>query len=297
MKKLLLCTLLIALLPIDVLAKTLYREKSLYRDIYVVQEGDLICLKFSIPRKQDTSQSCKNVKDPDEMVFNYTKMAMASLFLNANPKSILIVGMGGGTLPTALHDMYPDAQITSVDIDPAVVAVAKKYFDFTESENNKVVVRDARLFIKREALKNKQYDLVILDAFGSDYIPEHLTTVEFLEEVKSVMSPNGVISANTFSSSRLYQHELSTYENVFGEFYVLQMPASGNRVLLHAMNLDNMMIESIEKNASLLEEQLKKYSVDSRELYKAIDTVPSWDKTTRPLTDQYSPSNVLNAKQ
>ena len=296
MKKLLLCVFLVSLTPGDLLAKTIYRAKSLYRDIYVVKEGDLLCLKFSIPRKQDTSQSCKNVKKPDEMVFNYTKMTMASVLLNNNPKSILVVGLGGGTLPTALHDMYPDAQIISLDIDPAVADVAKEYFEFQESENNKVVIRDARLFIKREVLKNKQYDLIILDAFGSDYIPEHLTTVEFLEEVKSILSPDGVIAANTFSSPRLYKHELSTYAKVFGDFYVLRMPGSSNRVLLHSLNPKNMLIENIDKNATLLKERLKKYNVDARGLYKSIDTVPSWDEDARPLTDQYSPSNVLNAK-
>ncbi len=296
MKKLLLCTLLVCLVPGEVLAKTLYRAKSLYRDIYVEKEGDLVCLKFAIPRKHDTNQSCKNVKNPDQLVFNYTKMAMTGVLLNVDPKAIMIVGLGGGSLPTALHDMYPGARITSVDIDPAVADVAKKYFGFQENDNNRIIIKDARLFIKREGLKDKKYDLVILDAFGSDYIPEHLTTVEFLEEVKSILSPDGAILANTFSSSRLFNHELATYAQVFGAFYVSRLPGSSNRILLHSINPENMLIDNIGKNAALLEERLKKYDVDARALYKAIDTVPAWDPDTRPLTDQFSPSNVLNAK-
>jgi len=301
MKKILLSALvtsliLIGLAPVDLFAKTLYRAKSLYRDIYVVKHGDLVCLKFSIPRKEDTNQSCMNVKKPNELVFNYTKMAMTGLLLNTNPKNILVVGLGGGTLPTTFHDLYPQAKITSVEIDPAVVEVAKKYFEFEETEQNKVVLRDARLFIKREALKDQQYDLIILDAFGSDYIPEHLTTVEFLQEVKTILSPNGVISANTFSSPRLFNHELSTYHEVFGEFYVVRLRGSSNRVILYSMNPDNMLIENIEKNAVLLKAPLTKYDIDTTKLYKAINTIPLWNEEARPLTDQYSPSNVLNAK-
>jgi len=137
---------------------------------------------------------------------------------------------------------------------------------------------------------------VILDAFGSDYIPEHLTTVEFLQEVKSVLSTDGVILANTFSSSRLFKHELATYAKAFGEFYVLRMSGSSNRILMHSVNPDLMQIDNIEKNVDLLADRLKKYGVDARELYRSIDTLPAWEPNTRPLTDQFSPSNVLNAQ-
>ena len=47
----------------------------------------------------------------------------------------------------------------------------------------------------------------MLDAFDHEYIPEHLLTQEFLKEVKSLLAPGGVLAANTFSSSRLYDHE------------------------------------------------------------------------------------------
>ena len=236
MKKVL-CVILLCQLSVMVEAKELYRAKSLYRDIYVIQNDDLLCLKFSIPRREDTSQSCMDRDDPFRLVFNYTRMMMATVLVNPEPRSILIVGLGGGTLPTAFNDMYPDAEITSVEIDPAVAKVARKYFDFKESERNRVVIKDARLHIKRQALKNKKYDLIILDAFGSDYIPEHLTTVEFLEEVKQVLSPQGVLASNTFSTSKFYHHESSTYAEVFGRFYVMQTNAGSNRIILYSLSL------------------------------------------------------------
>ena len=60
------------------------------------------------------------------------------------------------------------------------------------------------------------YDLVMLDAFNEDYIPEHMLTREFLQELKAVMTPNGTIVANTFSGTELYDHESTTYKAVFG---------------------------------------------------------------------------------
>lgn len=296
MKKIL---LVIVLMQLSVLvdAKELYRAKSLYRDIYVVENNDLLCLKFSIPRREDTSQSCMDRKDPMRMVFNYTRMMMASVLVNPEPKSILIVGLGGGTLPTAFNDMFPDAVITNVEIDPAVAKVARKYFDFKETEKNQVVIKDARLHIKRQALKDKKYDLIILDAFGSDYIPEHLTTVEFLEEVKQVLSPQGVLASNTFSSSKYYHHESSTYAEVFGKFFVMQTNAGSNRVILYSEDDQLLTIENIEANVKALGKTLEKYDVDAELMLRSIDTMPMWNESARPLTDQYSPANILNAKE
>ena len=296
MKKVL-CVILLCQLSVMVEAKELYRAKSLYRDIYVIQNDDLLCLKFSIPRREDTSQSCMDRDDPFRLVFNYTRMMMATVLVNPEPRSILIVGLGGGTLPTAFNDMYPDAEITRVEIDPAVAKVARKYFDFKESERNRVVIKDARLHIKRQALKNKKYDLIILDAFGSDYIPEHLTTVEFLEEVKQVLSPQGVLASNTFSTSKFYHHESSTYAEVFGRFYVMQTNAGSNRIILYSGDDALLNIENIERNVEALGEKLEKYDVDAKLMLRSITTLPLWNESARPLTDQYSPANILNAKE
>ncbi len=296
MKKILLVIVLLQL-SVVVDAKELYRAKSLYRDIYVVEKNDLLCLKFSIPRREDTSQSCMDRKNPLRMVFNYTRMMMASVLVNPEPQSILIVGLGGGTLPTAFNDMYPNAEITNVEIDPAVAKVARKYFDFNETEKNQVVIKDARLHIKRQALKNKKYDLIILDAFGSDYIPEHLTTVEFLQEVKQVLSPQGVLASNTFSSSKYYHHESSTYAEVFGKFFVMQTNAGSNRVILYSEDDTLLNIKNIENNVKALGETLEKYDVDAELMLRSINTMPMWNESARPLTDQYSPANILNAKE
>ena len=62
--------------------------------------------------------------------------------------------LGGGTIPSILTRLYPESTIHVVEIDPAVVRVAKKYFSFTETENVKVFVQDARVYIKRAGLKN-----------------------------------------------------------------------------------------------------------------------------------------------
>ena len=79
-------------------------------------------------------------------------------------------------------------------------------------------------------MEKDHYDLILLDAFNGDYIPEHLMSAEFFEEVKKLLPANGMVVANTFSSSRLYSAESQTYAQVFGKIFntigVLQPDAS-----------------------------------------------------------------------
>ena len=91
----------------------------------------------------------------------------------------------------ALRDILPSAVIDTVEIDEAVVRVAKRFFDFAEDDQNRVYVQDARVFGKRAALRGEQYDLIILDAFDGEYIPEHLMTIEFLGEMRTCSATMG----------------------------------------------------------------------------------------------------------
>jgi spermidine synthase len=161
-------------------AETLHEERSLYRDITVTEIGNRRCLLFNVHRG-DRNQTCIYTDDLDRLVFDYTRMSFAGLLLAPNPQRILIIGLGGGTLPLAFNDLFPTAEIDVLEIDQAVVNVAEEYFYFEENDQMKVTVEDGRVFIKRAGMRNQKYDYIVLDAFSGDYIPEHMLTEEFLE--------------------------------------------------------------------------------------------------------------------
>jgi spermidine synthase len=133
----------------------------------------------------------------------------------------------------------------------------------------------------------------MLDAFDHDYIPEHLLTQDFLFEVKSLLTADGVLAANTFSTSRLYHHESTTYQAVFGPFYNLRVKQK-NRIVLARMG-GLPPLDAIKANAAALEEKLKPLGFGGDWLVPLFATERDWDPSARILTDQYSPSNLLNA--
>lgn len=270
----------------------IHTEKSLYRNIIVYEEDDQRCMSFS-RRDQTARQTCQSLNDPDQFVFTYTRMMMGALYLNPHPRKILIIGLGGGVLPMALVKMFPDTRIDVVEIDPAVVKVARQFFGFNPDQRIQVFEEDGRVFVKRAGKSGRQYDLIMLDAFDHDYIPEHLLTQEFLFEVKALLAADGVLAANTFSTSRLYHHESTTYQAVFGPFYNLRVKMK-NRIVL--IKLDGLPpLDAIEANAAALEEKLKPLGFGGDWLVPLFSTERDWNPSARILTDQYSPSNLLNS--
>ena len=287
-----LASLIAAIAPANAQQKLLHQERSLYRNIFVTQDGDERCMLFRYPRPYGR-ESCKMLHEPNKLIFDYTQMMLAGLYLNPNPKRILVTGEGGGTVPTALQEMFPDAQIDLVEIDQAVDSVARNYFEFKPGPKMKVTISDGRVFVKRVMAQKPNYDLVLLDAFDADYIPEHMLTREFLQEVKSAMAPGGVIVANTFSNSALYDYESVTYRAVFGPFFNLKL---ANRIIIGRNGgIAPDELANARKNAALVEAKLKPRGTGQEFLLPLFETKTDWDQTARVLTDQYSPSNLLNA--
>ena len=204
-------------------------------------------------------------------------------------QDVLVIGAGSGN-DVAAALLSGAARVDAVEIDPAVVRVARKFFAFEPGPDTRVFEEDGRVFVKRMQRKSAKYDLIVLDAFDHEYIPEHMLTREFLLEVKSLLADRGVLAANTFSVSKLYDHESATYYSVFGDFFGLKQ---NNRVILWRSG--GLLAKSdIVRNADLLETKLAPFGVDKTWLLPQIEVEHGWPPATRLLTDQFSPSNLLN---
>ncbi|HEX7113969.1 MAG TPA: fused MFS/spermidine synthase [Steroidobacter sp.] len=267
-----------------------HSERSLYREVRVYESAGVRCMCFTRSCRIGR-QSCIDLKRPDRIVMSYPQMMLGALYVNPEPKSVLIIGLGGGTLPRSLAQLVPGVRIDVVEIDPAVVRVAKKYFGFTDGPNVRVFEMDGRVYVKRAMRDGVRYDLIMLDAFDHEYIPEHLLTREFLLEVKALLPPGGVLAANTFSSSRLYDHESVTYQSVFPEFFNLKRD---NRVIIAVNGEDLPSRDRLRAASERFGDGFKRLGFDAGSLLPLFSTRSDWDRDARVLTDQYSPANLLN---
>src|SRR6185503_10901837 len=138
--------------------RLVHSERSLYREVLVYETGDVRCMCFTRSCRSGR-QSCFDTRHPDRIVMNYPKMMLGALFVNPAPQSVLIIGLGGGTLPRTLRKLVPETRIDVVEIDPAVVRVANRYFGFSVSDRTRVIESDGRVYVKRALRGTQRYDL------------------------------------------------------------------------------------------------------------------------------------------
>lgn len=129
---------------------------------------------------------------------------------------ILVVGLGSGIGIACLAHHFPQASITVVDIDRAVVAMVREHYPLIRGleamrtadgrPRLQLVVRDARQFARYRQLRpagiqDDAYDLIIVDAYtDGSTIPPHLMTREFYGNLKDNLRPGGIVLSNIIGS-------------------------------------------------------------------------------------------------
>jgi len=221
---------LVALSGSGCTAQTVIYEKASPYNTVIVTE-DYKGLRTLLFERGGGRQSVVKPGDPDHLELAYARVALAGLALCEEPRRILVVGLGGGSLPMFLRKHYPAAGIDVAEIDPDVVDVAKKYFGFREDERMHAYIGDGRQFIENV---RQGYDIIFLDAFGARDVPKHLTTLEFLQITRRALKPNGVVVSNIWrpASNPLYDSMVRTHQEVFEELLILDVPGDVNNIFL-----------------------------------------------------------------
>jgi spermidine synthase len=126
--------------------------------------------------------------------FTYMLAGLARAY-TTNIHDALCIGLGVGIVPMDLA--RTGAAVDVVEINPAVVPVASKFFGLDTNKIH-ITIDDGRHFLNR---CGKKYDAVVLDAFLGDSSPSHLLTREAFASIKHVLKPGGVLSINAFCSN------------------------------------------------------------------------------------------------
>ena len=162
------------------------------------------------------------------------------VYANRDPqsvKSIALLGSAAGSVPKQFLAIYgPQTTIDAVEIDQKIVDLGRQYFDLEDQNprfpNYHTHVQDARSWI---ATAESRYDVIGMDAYHQPYIPFHLTTVEFFQQVKTHLNPQGVAVVNAgrpaSGDDRLVNALASTMLAVFPQVYVIDTRFS-NAILI-----------------------------------------------------------------
>lgn len=133
-----------------------------------------------------------------EYVLKLWQEALCAFGIIPSPEvsSILVLGVGGGTVIHLLHALYPEAKITGVDVDARMIDIGKKYFGLGKVGGLTLTVADAKEFLLGAAAKKKQWDMVVVDLFVGAAIPAFVGEESFIRNLKRIMASKGILLIN-----------------------------------------------------------------------------------------------------
>ncbi|MCB9077795.1 MAG: fused MFS/spermidine synthase [Anaerolineaceae bacterium] len=222
--------------PIKPTPGLVYETESSYNYIQVIQQSDeqgglWTALQLN---EGEGIHSLYNPNYPEfpllDGVWDY--FLVAPYFNNppytaADVKSLLLIGSAAGTISKSYTAIYGPIPIDDVEIDPEIIAAGREWFDMTEP-NVQAHAQDGRYFL---ANTTNTYDVIGVDAYRPPYIPFHLTTQEFFQEIYDHLNHNGVMVINagrTSTDYSLVEALGGTMKSVFPKVYVIDAPDYGS---------------------------------------------------------------------
>lgn len=151
-------------------------------------------LHFSI----EEVQSRMLLRDPDALDLRYTRTMMGFLRFLPAPRSIAMIGLGGGSLAKFCRRHRPGARIDVVEVNRDVVALRDEFCVPPDGPRFRVVVADGASFVGNARCR---YDVLMLDAFGPDGLPRSMATPRFYGDCADTLEAGGVLVANLHSAA------------------------------------------------------------------------------------------------
>jgi spermidine synthase len=149
-------------------------------------------------------QSSMRMSDPLELDLSYTRAMMSFQLFHPDPRDILIVGLGGGSLSKYCFHKFPSARVTTVEIDERVIALRECFFIPPDSEKFQIVHADAAEYLSD---KVGVADVILLDGFDAFGLPASLSSQHFYDSCQAALRNEGVLVANLLNNDP----QLTTY--------------------------------------------------------------------------------------
>lgn len=217
--------------PIKSSTGQIYETESAYNYIQVLEQNGYRMLRLN------EGQGIHSAWHPTELnYYGPWEQFLAAPFFNPPPyapekvQNMAIIGLAAGTLARQATEVFGPIAIDGFEIDPKIIEVGREYFDMNQP-NLHPIVEDGRWGLDKSAEK---YSVIAVDAYRPPYIPWHLTTQEFFQEVYDHLDEDGVMVLNVGRSPnehKLLDGLVGTIRTVFPSVYVMDIPETFNSII------------------------------------------------------------------
>ncbi len=199
-----------------------------------IVHATLSTLSFSF--SSHAVQSEMHLERPYELQFEYTQIMMGFLQHCAQPRSLLLIGLGGGSLAKFCYRFLPDTQITVLEINPHVLALREQFSVPADDHRFTVILGDAAHFVQHTG---QQFDIVLADGFDEEGLPEPLSTQRFYDDCHSILTPGGMLVSNLHTCHPLCSVYLGRMQISFTQPLLQVNDPSGTNCVVFATRQDN----------------------------------------------------------
>jgi spermidine synthase len=202
---------------------------------------------------------------PTALDLAYTKKMMAFLLFCPNPRHLMIVGLGGGSLAKFCLRHLRRARITALEIDPTVIAMGEQ-FCIPPDERLAIIEADASAYLPRAEADT---DVLMLDGFDAEGISSHLNQPAFYQAARRRLRPGGILVANLAGAQADWQAHLGMLSAAFDEQLIVVRVTGQQNHIAFASNAPDFPPPwpSLEKPARDLQQRL---GLDFPEMLKKI---------------------------
>ena len=273
----------------------LFERVSAYHHIMVYDEDDVRTLSFN--GSWETKMSLTN---PLSGHFEYTEYFQMPWLWNHQIKSVLMEGLGGGSTQRAYQHYYTNAMVDTVEIDPVVVEVARKYFGVVETPRHHIHTNDGRVFLRQST---NIYDVILMDAYSTtrygSSLPAQLTTREFFQLASDHLGTNGILAYNVIGQISGFRQTVigalyRTLTNVFPHVYMFPAVESQNIVFVATKSRELFAAARVQREAeALIKAGIVTLPTFNQRTNSFWPDPPPSARTSPLLTDDYAPIDRL----
>ena len=239
------------------------RETVIHRSCWDKQDIEIVDtpLHRSLYFGKRTLQSRQFTKSPHLLALAYTQYMMSSLlFLNSTPNSVLLIGLGGGSLVNFIHHFYPACQIDAVDSSPHIIDIAKAYFQTPHTNGVLIHCENGSDYVNRIP-SEKKYDLVLIDAYNEHGMSAKIYNASFFEKCTAHLAPNGVLSCNLWSGKKTHLEQVQHDLEASLESTIFIPVADRGNIVSHSMH-KKIPWQNILRPAKTIQQWQQKYHID-----------------------------------
>jgi len=205
-------------------------------DIAIAEKNGIRILSFG----DAAVQSRILLNQPDALLMEYTQAMMSALVFGSKPESVLLIGLGGGSLINFLLQSCPDASIDAVEIREQIISLAHDYFFIPRQNTNLTIINaSGQDFIKQQAERGRFYDLILIDAFDEHGPASQTVEEEFLGACRERLNEDGIFVANLWTGpGDNFPAKYATVKAVFAgnAFKLVLSESEGNAIVFAFQN-------------------------------------------------------------